>query len=45
MKPSSVESGFSSDPSPFNLEFYILSQILLSITATKDSAAAFSQLC
>lgn len=45
MKPSSVESGFSSDPSPFNLEFYMLSQIFLSITVTKDSAAALSQLC
>lgn len=45
MKTSSVESGFSSDPSPFNLEFYVLSQVLLSIAVTKDSAAALPQLC
>lgn len=44
MKTSTAESGFFSDASPFNPEFYILSQVLLSIAVTKDSAAALPKI-
>lgn len=44
MKTSSVESAFSSDLSPSDLEFCMLSQILMSIAVSKDSAAALPQL-